>query len=490
MTFTSLQFFCFIPIVIAFYFLVPQRFRWIILLVSSYYFYFTWKFIYIFILILVTVISYFIAFIISGTNDKSKRKLVLSVGLIIFTGILFTFKYLNFFNSNLAEILNLFHFSVSFPALNLMMPVGISFFTFQILSYLLDIYNDKIKPVKHFGDYAVSIAYFPKLISGPIERSGNFIPQLQVKNEIEYDRIISGIKLMIWGLFKKVVIADRLFLSVNQVFDHPENAHGATVVFAVFLLSIQIYTDFSGYTDIAIGLSRILGINLTDNFNRPYLSGSIVEFWRRWHITLSNWLRDYIFLPVAYSSTRRIMKSGMKIKPENYSYIFSISVTMIICGIWHGAKWSFVIWGALHGLYLVIGFILKKPRKKFYRKINLNKTLQKYSGIIFTFILVSFAWIFFKANSLSDSFLLLKNIFTVNDSVDTAALFKNAADLYVALAAVLFLLTVEIIQTVNENIKKDFSVIKILNLPVIILILISIFLFGKFEQIDFLYFNF
>jgi alginate O-acetyltransferase complex protein AlgI len=493
MTFTSLLFFGFLPIVISLYFIVPQRYRWFILLISSYYFYIlssALNIIYIFILIFATIISFFLAIFINRTENKKKRKIILLTGTIILLGLLFIFKYLGFFKENINFLFSLFDISVNIKVVQLVVPMGMSFYTFQILSYLIDVYNDKVKPEKHFGIYAAGIAFFPKLISGPIERSNKIFPQLYVNHQIEYERIIDGIKLIIWGLFKKVVIADRIAFAVNSVYGHPNDYQGFSIIIATIFLSFQIYADFSGYTDIAIGISKILGIQLTDNFNRPYLSDSIGEFWKRWHITLSFWLRDYIFLPLAYIFSRKIIKLKLNIKPEVYSYISSILITMFFCGIWHGANWTFIFWGIIQGFYLSIGFLLKKPRKRFYKKINLNKTFHKYLKIITCFILVTFSWLFFRANSLSDSILLIKNLFKFNNSISLVNLFDFEANFYISVVSICFLIAIEIIQTYRQSRNKEFSITKILNVPIILLILLSIFVYGKFEQVDFLYFKF
>jgi len=493
MTFTSLQFLGFIPIVISLYFIIPQRYRWAVLLVSSYYFYLislSVNVLYVSILILATVTSYLAAILIYKAENRKKKKIIFLTGVIFFTGLLIVFKYLNFLNDNLRSLLGLFNLSFNFPIIKLAIPLGISFYTFQILSYLIDIYNSKTEPIRHFGYYAAGIAFFPKLLSGPIERSGNFYPQLLLKKEIEYKRISEGVKLFIWGLFKKAVIADRLFYAVNLVFNNPGEYYGFSVLFSIILLSIQIYSDFSGYTDMAIGISKIFGIKLSENFDRPYFSVSISEFWKKWHMSLSFWLRDYIFLPLAYSFTRKVMKSKLKIKPEVISYIAGIVITMFICGIWHGAKWTFIIWGLLHGFYLAVGFLLKKRRKRLYKRFNIKSSVQRSIGIILSFLFVSFAWIYFRVNSAGDSINLIYNLFNFSKSVNPAGLFEFRTDFYVSIISVFILFAVESIQSRRVKKGDDSSIPSILNIPIILLLIISLFIFGKFEQLDFLYFSF
>lgn len=493
MTFTTLQFFGFLPIVISLYFIIPQRLRWVVLLVSSYFFYLAClgsNFIYSAVLILATIISYFTAILIYKTGSSKGKKTILLCSSVIFIGMLIIFKYLNFLNENINSIFVFLKISLNLPVLKIVIPLGISFFTFQILSYLIDVYNSKTEPIKHFGIYAAGISFFPKLISGPIERSGAFFPQMNIKREIEYNRTAEGVKLFVWGLFKKVVIADRVTYAVNLVFNNPGDYYGVSVLFAGVLLSIQIYADFSGYTDMAIGVSKIFGIKLSENFDRPYFSTSISEFWKKWHITLSFWLRDYVFLPVAYSFTRKVMKSKLKIKPDVISYIAGISITMLICGIWHGAKWTYIVWGLLHGIFLSIGFLSKKPRKRFYKRINLNKSVQKFFGILTAFSLVSFAWVFFRANSFTDAGKLLTNLFDFGKSVNPVNLFEIKSDFYTAIVSIALLFLMEIIQTKREKCGKDFGIAKIINIPVLIILFLSLFIFGKFEQLDFLYFRF
>jgi D-alanyl-lipoteichoic acid acyltransferase DltB (MBOAT superfamily) len=493
MAFTSLQFFGFIPIAISLYFIIPQRFRWSVLLVSSYYFYLislSVNVLYVSILILATVTSYIAGILIYKAENRKKKKIIFYSGVIFFTGLLIVFKYLNFLNDNLRSLLGLFNLTLNFPLFKLAIPLGISFYTFQILSYLIDIYNAKEEPIRHFGYYATGIAFFPKLLSGPIERSGNFYPQFLLEKEIEYKRVSEGVKLFTWGLFKKAVIADRLSYAVNLVFNNPGEYYGFSILFSILLLSIQIYSDFSGYTDMAIGISKIFGIKLSENFDRPYFSVSISDFWKKWHISLSFWLRDYIFLPLAYSFTRKIMKSKLKVKPEVISYIAGILITMFICGIWHGAKWTFIIWGLLHGFYLAFGFLLKKRRKKLYKRFKISNTVQKNIGIIMSFLLVSFAWIFFRVNSAGDSINLIYNFFNFSKTVNPALLFEFKTDFFISIISILILFAVENIQSRRIKRGEDSSISSILNIPVILILLISLFIFGKFEQLDFLYFSF
>lgn len=286
-------------------------------------------------------------------REPSYRKWILLVTLLFNVGILFVFKYYNFFNDSLRTALNIFNISYNAPTLKLLLPVGISFYTFQVISYLADVYKGEQGAERHFGHFAVFVAFFPKLVAGPIERARNLLPQFYEKQEFDYQRASDGLKLIGWGLFKKMVIADRVAVYVNQVYNNPGDYTGAPVAMATVFYAIQVYCDFSGYTDIARGSALILGFRLMENFNRPYFSKSISEFWRRWHISLSSWLEDYIYTPIL-------------IKKRDWgltAIIFSLLVTFITCGLWHGANWTFVIWGLLHGVMLSLEVVTRKNEK-------------------------------------------------------------------------------------------------------------------------------
>jgi D-alanyl-lipoteichoic acid acyltransferase DltB (MBOAT superfamily) len=276
----------------------------------------------------------------------------------------------------------------------------------------VDVYNQNAKAEKHLGYLALYISFFPQILAGPIDRAVRFIPELRKKINFDIHRVISGFQLVVYGIFKKMVIADRLAIFVNEVFKSPEH-QGINLIFAAYFYAFQIYCDFSGYSDIAIGISRILGFKSMDNFDYPYFSKSMTQFWNRWHISLSTWLRDYLFLPIAYAVMRPIKTPKLyKIKAETWGYVIGMFITMFLGGLWHGAHWTFVIWGSLHGIYLVAGYISKKARKKWIKKIKLNKVprLRHFISVFITFNLVSFAWIFFRAESFAKAFNYIKDI--------------------------------------------------------------------------------
>ena len=333
MLFNSIHFIFFFPIVVICYFLINPKYRWSLLLAASYYFYMSWNIKYLILILTSTIITYFSGIFIANTEMPSKRKIILALSLISNLSILFFFKYFNFTIDSINGILNTFNSGIGLPNMKFLLPVGISFYTFQALSYSIDVYRDKIKPEKHFGIYALYVSFFPQLVAGPIERSGNLIPQLKKKHTFEYNRVTDGLKLMLWGYVKKVVVADRLAIVVNNVYNNVHSYEGASLVLATVFFGIQIYCDFSGYSDIAIGAAHTMGYDLTDNFKRPYYSKTISEFWRRWHISLSTWFKDYLYIPLGGSRVSILR------------YYFNIFITFLISGLWHGANWKFAIWG-------------------------------------------------------------------------------------------------------------------------------------------------
>ncbi len=402
MVFNSLQFLIFYPIIVLLNFVLPMKFRWIMLLAASYYFYMSWNPSLIFLIMFTTAVSYFSAIRIEKTENKLHRKIYLVLTLIVCLGILFFFKYFDFMARSVIGLIEIFGGSSIVFSLNLILPVGISFYTFQTLSYVIDVYRGTVKVEPHFGYYALYVSFFPQLVAGPIERPENLIPQLHTENHFDWNNTISGLRIMIIGFFKKVVVADLIAVYVNNIYNSPQNAAGFSVVIATVLFAFQIYCDFSGYTDIAIGCAKVMGISLMQNFDRPYRSESIKEFWGRWHISLSSWFRDYLYIPLGGNRCGK------------FRHLFNIVVVFLVSGLWHGAAWTFVIWGALHGFYQVVGYLTLSTRRKLIEKIGLTQdsAIVHIWRKVFTFILVCFAWIFFRANSMSDLGILLKSLFT------------------------------------------------------------------------------
>jgi D-alanyl-lipoteichoic acid acyltransferase DltB (MBOAT superfamily) len=395
MLFNSLRYLIFFPVVALLYFSIPPRFRWVLLLVASYYFYMCWRIEYTLMLIFITLVDYFAALdMVRHPAGSFRRKLPLIASLVGNLGLLFTFKYWNFFNESVRAALAPFNILYGFPHLDMLLPVGISFHTFQSVSYNIDVYRGKIPPERHFGIFTLFVAYFPQLVAGPIERGEHILPQFHARHDFDESRVVRGLQLATWGMFKKVVVADRLAVVANTVYNNLGGHSPAHVVIATVFFAFQIYCDFSGYSDIALGSAEVLGVKLVQNFNRPYFSASIGEFWKRWHISLSSWFRDYVYIPLGGSRVSM---------PHWYVNLF---LTFLISGLWHGAKWTFVIWGALNGLYLIAELLLSRPAATLARAIRLDRTprLQRALMVAVTFSLTCFAWIFFRANSIHDAF--------------------------------------------------------------------------------------
>ena len=402
MLFNSFGYAVFLPIVFILYWIVPGKYRWIILLMSSYYFYASWGPQYVAVILITTIISYIAALIMDARRkDKIYRKTILALSIIICTGLLFFFKYFIFFTENIALLFDKLSIPMQPFTLKLALPIGISFYIFQTISYLVDVYKGDIRAEKNFGIYAVYISFFPKVMQGPIERGKKLLPQLYTPRTFQFDQASYGLKLMAWGYFKKLVLADGLSVYVNQVYNDLPDYKGFSLVLATFFFAIQLYCDFSGYTDIALGSAKILGINLTQNFKAPYFASSIKDFWGRWHISLSSWLRDYIYIPLGGNRVGKIR------------HAINIMITFLVSGLWHGASWNYILWGGIHGAYQVIeGFFPWNAKSSPFQR---NKYYHFFLSILtvpFTFLLVCFAWIFFRAATIQDGIYVLKNMFT------------------------------------------------------------------------------
>lgn len=396
MLFNSLSFAIFLPIVFILYWAVPHKFRWIVLFISSYYFYMCWNVKYVLLILFTTFISYACAIGLEKAEEKKKKKILIVSTMIASLGCLFFFKYFNFVSESIASLLHLFTLQVHPVTLNLLLPVGVSFYTFQTLGYVIDVYRGDVKAERHFGKYATFIAFFPQLVAGPIERTKNLLPQITAEHKFDYEKAVSGLRLMAWGFFKKIVIADTLAVSVDTVYDSLRSYQGFPLLVASVLFSVQIYCDFSGYSDIAIGTARLFGIDLMKNFNSPYFSTSIRDFWARWHISLTSWFRDYLYIPMG----------GNRVSKRRN--VFNVMVTFLGSGLWHGANWTYIVWGGIHGVGQVVQNLLFPKKKK--------KEAEKKGGrfwifVVLTFCFATFAWIFFRAESISDAFYVITHMF-------------------------------------------------------------------------------
>lgn len=481
MLFNSLEYLIFFPLVVIIYFLTPYKYRWIPLLIASYYFYMVWKPIYIVLIVITTFINYLTGLAIGKTEDPLKRKRYLALGIISSLSMLFVYKYLNFFTDSATALFDYLNISFYLPYFRLLLPMGISFYTFQTLSYTIDVYRGTTKVEKHFGIFSLFVIFFPQLVAGPIERSDNLLPQFREKHDFDYKLATDGLKLIAWGLFKKVVIADRIAKLVNLVYNNVHEYTGFPLILATIFFAFQIYCDFSGYSDIAIGSAQIMGYRLMENFRRPYHSRSISEFWKRWHISLSTWFKDYVYIPLGGN---RVVK---------WRWYYNLFITFLISGLWHGASWTFVTWGALHGFYHIFSIITANIRKKIVKTIGLDKlpTLHKFIQIGITFILVCFGWIFFRANSLSDAIYVINHMFVgLGSSAAITTLGLDRFQLIIAFSSIGLMELVHLIQE-KRSIRKLVSTKAIwIRWSLYYILILWILLFGAFGSQEFIYFQF
>lgn len=391
MLFNSLQFIIFFVVVLAMYYILPHKYRWVLLLISSYIFYMAWRVELIALILFTTFVNYFSALKINQSDNLKYRKNILVLSMIINFGLLIIFKYLMFISNSFQWIYEYLGLTYPIGEFDIILPMGISFYTFQAASYTIDIYRKEYEQEKNFFKFSLFITFFPQLVAGPIERADNLLSQLFTEKKFNTDNFSLGAKYMLMGFFKKIVIADRVAILVNTVYNNPTEFKGIALIIATFMFTFQIYCDFSGYSDIAKGCARCLGIELMENFDKPYFSRSIKEFWRRWHISLSTWFKDYVYIPLGGSRCSILKK---------YRNLF---VTFMVSGLWHGANWTFVIWGALHGIYQIIGDIKNKI---------IPFRLPFIFSIPITFCLTMFAWIFFRANNVGDAIYIIENLFS------------------------------------------------------------------------------
>ncbi|MBD5644395.1 MBOAT family protein [Clostridium botulinum] len=454
MLFNSMHFLLFFPIVTFIYFFIPHKFRYIWLLITSYYFYMSWNPKYALLICISTIITYLSGILIEKSNkitDKQKskffKKLWVFLSLFINLSILFLFKYCNFFTYTFTKIFSLINITIKVPSFDFILPVGISFYTFQALSYTIDVYRGNIKFEKNLGKYALFVSFFPQLVAGPIEKSKDLLNQFNEKHIFDYNRVKNGLVLMLWGFFQKVFVSDRLAILVDTVFNTPSNYKGLEIIVASVFFAIQIYCDFSSYSNIARGAAEVMGFDLSLNFKQPYFSKSIQEFWRRWHITLGAWFKDYLYIPLGGN------------KCSKWRRYFNNMVVFLISGLWHGAAINFIIWGGLHGFYIIIGDMLKPLKEKIINnlKIKTNVFSFKLFQTLFTFILVDFSWIFFRANSFSEAKLLIKNMFYFNPWIFTSnSIYNLGLDQNDFKMSILGILIVFIIDSIARN--KDIRV--------------------------------
>lgn len=404
MLFTSLQFPLFLIAVIGLYFALPYRFRWMLQLGASYFFYMCWKIDYIVLIAGATLIAYYAGLRMAAAAGKREKRKFLLLSLVLNLGVLFFFKYFNFFSNSVSSGLTALGLHFDAPLVDVLLPIGISFYTFQILSYTIDVYTGRVPAERHLGYFALYVSFWPQLGAGPIERSRRMLPQYRGKHDFDYRRVTDGLRLMLWGLFQKVVIADHLAIYVNRVFGQVDAYQGAPLLIASVFFTFQIYCDFSGYSDMAVGAARIFGYELIYNFNRPYFAKSIGEFWQRWHISLSTWFRDYVYIPLGGN---RVLK---------WRHYYNLFITFLVSGLWHGADWTFIAWGAMHGVLLIAEVFFSDFRERVLTglRFHLPEAVIRGFLVCITFAQVCLAWIFFRADTLGDAVTMIQKMFWID----------------------------------------------------------------------------
>lgn len=482
MLFNSIEFALFLPVVFILYWLVLHnrlRAQNVFLLISSYVFYGWWDWKFLTLIIASTLVDYLVGIGLSATDSKRKRNILLGISLAANLGMLGYFKYCNFFIESFAEAFKFFGQSFNVESLKIILPVGISFYTFQTLSYSIDVYKKELTATRDFISFSAFVSFFPQLVAGPIERASHLLPQFYQKRIFNRKLAEEGLRQILWGLFKKVVIADQCAVLVNQIFSHPEDYNGSTLVLGAILFAFQIYGDFSGYSDIAVGTSRLFGFDLMQNFNYPYFSRDMAEFWRRWHISLSTWFRDYLYIPLGGSRVGKWLN------------IRNIFIVFIVSGLWHGARWNFVFWGLLHALFYLPLLILHKSRNHLNIVAQNRKypTFSEFLAMISTFMATTFAWIFFRTESLNQALGYIGGIF--NTTLFSLPDFEKLDQLIVLIILLFGFILIEwkgrenIFSLAASNLPNQ----KVFRWSIYLLLAMLIFIFhGKGK--DFIYFQF
>jgi len=475
MLFNSFQFVIFFTILVVLFYAIPFKWKWLLLLIASCYFYIAYIPVYILILAFTITVDYFVGVFLEKATARSRKPLLI-ISIIANIGLLFFFKYYAFFTENISFVLSHMGYRTKISPFNLILPIGLSFHTFQSLSYIIEVYRGNQKAEKHFGIYALYVMFFPQLVAGPIERPQNMLHQFYEDRKFNPDDITAGLTQMLRGFFKKLVVADRLAIYVNAVYNRPASHNGISLITATIFFAFQIYCDFSGYSDIAIGAARILGYKLVTNFNNPYLARNINEFWKRWHISLTTWFRDYLYIPLG----------GNRVQPMHL--YFNLLLVFTISGLWHGASWNFILWGLLNGLYLVFLRITWKFWPRFYTLTGLDKLdwLKIPLQMTITTVFVSLSWVFFRANNIHDAAIIFKQM-----SSFKGHLFTGGYTFHYCLIAILILLLYEIKAEYFEG-----SYIRFKNTNYLFrscyyaLVVVTIAMLGVFDGGQFIYFQF
>jgi D-alanyl-lipoteichoic acid acyltransferase DltB (MBOAT superfamily) len=488
MLFNSFSFLIFFPTVTVLYFLIPHRYRWFFLLAASCTFYMAFIPVYILVLALTILIDYTAALFIERAEGK-KRKKFLIASIVSTCGVLFVFKYFNFFNANLSHLARFLHWNYSLESLSLILPIGLSFHTFQSLSYVIEVYWGNYKAEHHFGIYALYVMFYPQLVAGPIERPGNLLHQFYDKHTYDDQRVMDGLKLMAWGLFKKMVIADRLAILVDQVYNNPTQYTGIPLIAACLLFAYQVYCDFSGYSDIAIGAAQVMGFRLVDNFNKPFFyATSTGDLWRRWHMSLMNWFRDYVYAPLGRNH------KGKWRRYFNVFFVFALS------GLWHGSKWGLILWGAMNGFYIIFSAWTRGLRKRLVHWVSLDRfsAFRKVLQSVFTFLLFCAGAPLFRAENLSDAYYVLTHLgaglgSAAGIQMSLRSLYSlnlGKYELTVALVSIGFMEFIQKIET-RGGMRHLLSEKPIwFRWPIYYILLLSLIFFGVYNDQAFIYFQF
>ena len=487
MLFNSIDFLVFFPIVTILYFLLPHKIRWFHLLVASCIFYMAFVPIYILILFFTIIIDYVAGIAIENASGARRRGFLI-MSILANVGVLAVFKYYNFFAENINYLFHVSHSAANIPFLKMILPIGLSFHTFQAMSYTIEVYRGNQKAERHFGIYSLYVMFYPQLVAGPIERPQNLLHQFHEKHTFDYENAVRGLRQVMWGMIKKVVIADRLATVVDPVFNHPSSYSGTTLSIAAIFFAFQIFCDFSGYSDIAIGTARVMGFKLMTNFNKPYHAKSVDEFWKRWHISLSTWFKDYLYISLG----------GNRVSiPRRY---FNLFFVFLVSGLWHGANWTFLIWGGLNGFYLVFAIITGEQRNKITKLLGISRipALNNALEVITTFTLITFSWVFFRANNVNDAFLIINKILHVPQELvmvlhTRKVFFLHLPAIYLLRNCFVLIASLELCYYISKkfDLQHTFgSRPAIFRWALYYAGPLVIYYFGVFEKHDFIYFQF
>lgn len=490
MLFNSVDFILFFPIVTILYFVIPKKVRYLWLLFASYYFYMSWNAKYALLLLFSTTVTYLSGLLIGKSDTTGKKKAVVAASFILNLGVLFFFKYINFAALGIAKVLEILHISANIPVFDILLPVGISFFTFQALSYTMDVFRGDIQAEKNFFRYALYVSFFPQLVAGPIERSSNLLKQLSAPKPFDFEKARDGFLLMLWGYFLKLVLADRIAIVVDTVYNDHTAYTGWYLIVATLLFAVQIYCDFAGYSTIAVGAAKILGIDLMENFDAPYLAETVTDFWKRWHISLTSWFRDYLYIPLGGNRKGRIRRDINRL------------IVFLVSGLWHGAAFHFVVWGGINGLYQVIGGWLRPVRERISRILKLHPDSPgiRILKILTTFLLVDFSWIYFRSDSLHSAHSVIASIFGADNPwiLFDGSLYQlglSEKNFRLMLVCICVLLFADVMKRrgicIRQKIAEQDYVVRWLVIAIAIVFILTFGIYGPgYKAANFIYFQF